>query len=102
MADQKAMNRQTWAALKSEGFAPGSNLPVDAYFFLEDEASTRALGSELQERGWRADVSVDDLNIVASCTIARVQLTDLDRMVDELETLAARHCAEFDGWGAQL
>jgi hypothetical protein len=107
---QLEMNRETWAALRDAGVAEGQTLGVDAFFFTPDEASATALASDLASLGWRADVHASKQGLLKKRTVWSVQgsrglaatgVNVFDRMVEELDGLAQRHGAEFDGWGAE-
>jgi regulator of RNase E activity RraB len=110
--DQKAMNRETWAALQQAGFVPGSALEVEVFFFASDESAARSLAGVLNTKGWEANVSSSKAKglfnrrvewaVTGVGAITAVQLDVLDAMVDELETFAAAHNCVFDGWGAQI
>ncbi len=107
---QLEMNRETWAALRDADVAAGQTLGVDAFFFAPDEASATALASDLASLGWRTDLHASTQGLLKKRTLWSVQgsrvttatgVAVFDRMVGELDGLAQRHGAEFDGWGAE-
>jgi hypothetical protein len=108
---QREINRETWAALQDAGAAVGQTLEVDAFFFAGDEPSAGALAGDLTSSGWRVDVQSSKRGVIKKRTLWAVQgtkpvsATDVgvfDQMVDDLDGLAQRHGAEFDGWGAEV
>lgn len=109
---QKAMNRQTWQALRDEGVSQGQALDVDAFFFADSQASADAVAGDLTAEGW-TKVSVDSSkvgllrrklvwSVSASRSLPAAGPAAFDDMVDRLEAIASRHDAEFDGWGAEV
>jgi hypothetical protein len=110
-ARQREMNRETWAALQDAGVRDGQTLEVDAFFVARDEPSADALAGDLAASGWRPNVSVSKQGLLkrrtswaveGSKAVSATTVKVFDHMVEELDGLAQRHGAEFDGWGAEV
>jgi len=110
-AEQLEMDRQTWAALREQGVVPGSDLGVDAFFFAPAQAAAEQLAADLESLGWTVAVSSPRQGLLkrrslwalqASRVFRDIHLQTLDEMVTSLQVEAARHGAEFDGWGAEV
>ena len=111
LENQLDKNRQTWSELNEMGVRPGDMIEFDAFFFAPDEEGANQLAAALATAGWVTDVSSLETGVFrrkvtwsvsASKQVPAVDLAKLDELVTELEAAAARHGAEFDGWGTEV
>lgn len=93
------------------GFTPGTELVVDAYFVASDEDSLGKVAERLVECDWKAGQTHSrrrglwgrkEFWVSTTRVYPRATLRDLDCMVEELGVIAGMHGVEFDGWGAPL
>lgn len=105
------MNPHTWAALQDAGFDAGDTLEIETFFFAPNESAATALVAELAQGGWSVQVTSYTRGVFKKRTewgamAARKEPVDsvsqLDTMVAQLEEVAAKHGADFDGWGAEV
>lgn len=108
--EQLRMNSETLAKLKDSGVSDGQLLEVEAFFFAVDEASASSLVAALEAHGWRACADRARRGLLKKKVTWSVQATKallaeadaLDGMVQQLDALAEKHGADFDGWGAEV
>jgi hypothetical protein len=91
--------------LRSQGYAPFNEYPVDFFLALPDEAACSAVRARLEPDGFSVDVRpIQDevtlpLSLHASKTM-RLILADMSELSQRLSAIAAEFHGRYDGWAA--
>lgn len=98
-------DEQLLARLRADGLDPFRPHRVDFFLALASEPSANKLLTELQSRGFAADVrpSPDAADFPFSVHVRRdmhLTLGDIKRLATELAGYAAAHGGRYDGWTA--
>jgi hypothetical protein len=109
LADQLAMNRQTWSVLQSHGVTEKSQLRLDFCYIAPGRDAARALAALIQEqtdydvrvesdgsilrRKWRVEGTTQETT---------VSLEILDEWVTWMVAAGKDHACDFDGWGTAV
>jgi Regulator of ribonuclease activity B len=98
--DEKMLER-----LRSQGYAPFKDYPVDFFLALPNEAACTAVRARLEPDGFSIDVRpIEDevslpLSLHASKTM-RLILVDVVELSKRFSALAAEFQGRYDGWAA--
>jgi regulator of ribonuclease activity B len=91
--------------LRSQGYAPFKEYPVDFFLALPDEAACSAVRARLEPDGFSVDVKpIEDevtlpLSLHATKTM-RLILIDMTELSQRLSAIAAEFHGRYDGWAA--
>ncbi|HEY7890189.1 MAG TPA: ribonuclease E inhibitor RraB [Steroidobacteraceae bacterium] len=98
--DEKMIER-----LRSQGYAPFNEYPVDFFLALPDEAACSAVRARLEPDGFGVDVRPIEnevtlpLSLHATKTM-RLLLPDMVELSQKMSIIAAEHQGRYDGWAA--
>jgi hypothetical protein len=98
--DEKMVER-----LRSQGYAPFNEYPVDFFLGLPDESACNAVRARLEPEGFSVDVRPieDEVSLPLSLHATRTMRLILADMVDiskRMSALAAEFNGRYDGWAA--
>ena len=98
--DEKMIER-----LRSQGYAPFNEYPVDFFLALPDDAACSAVRARLEPDGFSVDVKpIEDevtLPLSLHATKAmRLILADMIELSQKMSTIAAEYHGRYDGWAA--
>lgn len=91
--------------LRSQGYAPFNEYPVDFFLALPDEAACSAVRARLEPDGFGVDVRPIEnevtlpLSLHATKTM-RLLLPDMVELSQKMSIIAAEHQGRYDGWAA--
>jgi hypothetical protein len=93
------------AQLRSKGYVPFNDYPVDFFMALPDEAACTAIRATLESEGFAVDVRpVENSAELHFSLHAKKLMRIIAPMIQEtgrhLSTLAAAHGGQYDGWSA--
>ena len=91
--------------LRSKGYAPFNEYPVDFFLALPDEAACQAIRSRLETDGFSVDTKPmtekTDLPFSLHATkTMRLIVPDMQELTQRLTTLAGEFGGRYDGWAA--
>jgi hypothetical protein len=91
--------------LRSQGYAPFREYPVDFFLALPDETACGAVRARLEPEGFSVDVQpiVDEVTLPLSLHATktmRLILTDMAELSQRLSAIAAEFHGRYDGWAA--
>ena len=98
--DEKMIER-----LRSQGYAPFNEYPVDFFLALPDEAACTAVRARLEPDGFAVDTKpIEDegtlpLSLHATKTM-RLLLADMLELSKRFSAIAAEFHGRYDGWAA--
>lgn len=104
-AHQESWDEKMIERLRSQGYAPFNQYPVDFFLALPDEAACSAVRARLETDGFSVDVKpIEDevtlpLSLHATKTM-RLLLADMIELSQKMSTIAAEHHGRYDGWAA--
>jgi hypothetical protein len=102
LAQQLAMNPETWAVLQSHGVTEETELRLDFTYEAPDRESGDALASFLREET-DYDVRADAKEVSGSTQGTTISAEILDEWVEWMVLAGHEHGrCEFDGWGATV
>jgi hypothetical protein len=81
--------------------APATDEAMSHYLYFPTETDAERAGEQLRRRGYRVEVreGADGENWLALAKGARPRTgEELDKLWDEMESLAAEHSGDYDGW----
>ena len=98
--DEKMVER-----LRSQGYAPFNEYPVDFFLALPDEAAYSAVRGRLEPDGFSVDVRpiADEVGLAFSLHATKSMRLILDDMVElskRFTAIAAEFHGRYDGWAA--
>ena len=109
LAQQLAMNQETWRALQAHGVAEASELSLGFSYVAPSEASAEALKAVLEEQtDYTVAVEREGgpfrrrYSVVGATQPIQVSPEILDQWVDWMVTAGLHQGCEFDGWGATV
>ncbi len=93
------------AQLRSKGYVPFNDYPVDFFIALPDEAACTAVRTELEGEGFAVDVRPVENSAEFHFSLhAKKLMRIIAPMIQEtgrhLSSLAAAHGGQYDGWSA--
>ena len=102
--------RETWdekmvAQLRSKGYVPFNDYPIDFFLALPNETACTAVRSKLESEGFEVDVRpVDNSAELHFSLHAKKTMRVITQIIQEtgshLTTIAAEHGGQYDGWSA--
>lgn len=104
-AHQESWDEMMVERLRSQGYAPFNEYPVDFFLALPDEAACSAVRARLEPDGFSVDVRpIEDevtlpLSLHATKSM-RLILIDMIELSQKMSTIAAEHHGRYDGWAA--
>ena len=99
---QLAMNRQTWAALQSQGVTQETELRLDFMYKAAYSEKANALAGFLRA-ATDYDVRADDASVSGTTQATAVGPEILDEWVMWMVLIGYEHGrCQFDGWGAAV
>ena len=104
-AHQESWDEMMVERLRSQGYAPFNEYPVDFFLALPDEAACSAVRARLEPDGFSVDVRpIEDevtlpLSLHATKSM-RLILIDMIELSQRMSTIAAEHHGRYDGWAA--
>ena len=102
VAQQQAMNAETWAALQEHGVTEATELRLDFAYDAPNTASGEQLAAFLREQT-DYDVSADDGSVTGSTQLTTLSPTILDEWVEWMVLTGYENGrCRFDGWGAAV
>ena len=102
VAHQRAMNRDTWAALQENGVTDGMQLRLDFFYVAPRRGASDELAGFLRAET-DYDVRADDTSVSGSTKPTTVSPRMLDDWVEWMVLAGHEHGrCEFDGWGAAI
>ena len=102
IAQQRAMNTQTWAALQERGVTETSELRLDFAYDAPTKESAERLEAFLRSET-DYDVSADDGSVTGSTQLTTLSPTILDEWVEWMVLAGYENGrCKFDGWGAAV
>jgi hypothetical protein len=98
--DEKMIER-----LRSQGYAPFNEYPVDFFLALPDEAACSAVRARLEPDGFSVDVKPieDEITLPLSLHATksmRLILVDMIDLSQRMSAIAAEYHGRYDGWAA--
>jgi hypothetical protein len=105
LAQQLAMNEQTWTTLARNGLKPDAEVQLDFSYYGPNEERVNALKDFLQaETDYTANVAEGDGRwaLTGRTQKTRVSKEILDQWVDWMIIAGLRYGCQFDGWGTEV
>ncbi|HEV2272034.1 MAG TPA: ribonuclease E inhibitor RraB [Steroidobacteraceae bacterium] len=104
-AHQESWDEKMVERLRSQGYAPFNEYPVDFFLALPDEAACSAVRARLEPDGFSVDVRPieDEVTLPLSLHATkpmRLILIDMIELSQKMSTIAAEHHGRYDGWAA--
>lgn len=104
-AHQESWDEKMIERLRSQGYAPFKEYPVDFFLALPDEAACSAVRARLEPDGFSVDVKpIEDevtLPLSLHATKAmRLILIDMIELSQKMTAIAAEYHGRYDGWAA--
>lgn len=104
-AHQESWDEKMIERLRSQGYAPFKEYPVDFFLALPDEAACSAVRARLEPDGFSVDVKpIEDevtLPLSLHATKAmRLILIDMIELSQKMSAIAAEYHGRYDGWAA--
>jgi len=102
---QESWDERMIAQLRSKGYAPFNEYPVDFFLALPDEAACQAIRSRLETDGFSVDTKPmaekTDLPFSLHATKSmRLIVPDMQELTQRLTELAGEFGGRYDGWAA--
>ncbi len=93
------------AQLRSKGYVPFNDYPIDFFLALPNEAACAAVRTRLEGEGFEVDVRpVEDAPELHFSLHAKKMMRVITPMIQEtgrhLSALATEHGGQYDGWSA--
>ena len=104
-AHQESWDEKMVERLRSQGYAPFNEYPVDFFLALPDEAACGAVRARLERDGFSVDLRpIEDevtlpLSLHATKTM-RLILADMIEISQKMSAIAAEYHGRYDGWAA--
>jgi hypothetical protein len=104
-AHQETWDEKMVARLRSQGYAPFKEYPVDFFLALPDDAACNAVRARLEPDGFAVDVRpIEDeatlpLSLHATKTM-RLIVSDVVEISKQMTTVALEFHGRYDGWAA--
>jgi hypothetical protein len=109
LANQLAMNAETWRILQSRGVTEQTELRLDFAYWAANQVSAEALKDFLEAetdcavtRGLDGDAPVERWGVQGSTNLTTISKSILDQWVEWMVAAGMDHDCEFDGWGTQV
>lgn len=102
---QESWDEKMIESLRSKGYAPFNEYPVDFFLALPNDAACNAVRARLEPEGFTVDVRpIEDevtlpLSLHATKTM-RLLLLDMVELSKRMSELAAEQQGRYDGWAA--
>ncbi|HXS21595.1 MAG TPA: ribonuclease E inhibitor RraB [Steroidobacteraceae bacterium] len=102
---QESWDEKMIESLRSKGYAPFNQYPVDFFLALPNDAACNAVRERLEPEGFTVDVRpIEDevtlpLSLHATKTM-RLILLDMVELSKRMSELAAEQQGRYDGWAA--
>ena len=102
---QESWDEKMIESLRSKGYAPFNEYPVDFFLALPNDAACNAVRARLEPEGFAVDVRpIEDevtlpLSLHATKTM-RLILLDMVELSKRMSELAAEQQGRYDGWAA--
>jgi hypothetical protein len=105
VAAHVARNEKLSELILSHGASLVESRSIDFFFYAASLSDAQALGADLDAAGF-SQITVGEASQsrwpIAGVYIGSVDQVTQETFVDQLVRLAAKHRAEFDGWGTSI
>ena len=104
-AHQETWDEKMVERLRSQGYAPFNEYPVDFFLALPDEAACSAVRARLEPDGFSVDVKPiqDEVTLPLSLHATksmRLILADMVELSQKMTAIAGEYHGRYDGWAA--